>query len=227
MQTLILLHGAIGSASQLQSVKIELEKKFEVHCLEFSGHGSTPFQAEFSIAQFANELENAFIKWGDCPVFGYSMGGYVALYHALHYGRKNHPVFTLGTKFKWDPDIAAKESKMLNPEKIAEKIPAFAQLLEARHPAYGWKKVLESTAEMMLRMGEKNPLSMDDFKSISNPCRISIGDRDEMVTLSETLEVYQSLPHSSLIVFPETKHPIEKVNTQRILMEAELFFLSR
>ena len=42
-------------------------------------------------------------------------------------------VFTLATKFEWTPDIAQKEIKMLDAAKIAEKIPAFAQLLEKRH----------------------------------------------------------------------------------------------
>ena len=66
-------------------------------------------------------------------IFGYSMGGYVALWLARFYPDRVGKIFTLGTKLKWNDEEAEKEIKMLNPEKVELKVPAFAQQLAERH----------------------------------------------------------------------------------------------
>ena len=57
---------------------------------------------------------------------------------------RTHPnlvtgIATLGTKFYWDPEVAARETGRLDPQKIAAKVPHFARTLAARHPAAGWE----------------------------------------------------------------------------------------
>ena len=47
---------------------------------------------------------------------GHSMGGYVALKLALKRPELVDRIITLGTKFNWTPEVAAKEVKMLNPD---------------------------------------------------------------------------------------------------------------
>jgi pimeloyl-ACP methyl ester carboxylesterase len=219
MKHLLLLHGAIGSAAQLQALKDKLSEHFHVHAIEFSGHGQTAFATDFSIAQFADEL-HAYIKANQLHqphVMGYSMGGYVALKLATEHPQALGKIMTLATKFHWDPETASREIKMLNPEKIEEKLPAFAQVLEARHQSIGWKKVLAKTAEMMIAMENANPLQKTDFEKISNPVRISIGDRDQMVTLEETIHVFRQIQNASFQIFPETPHPIEKMDLNQLV----------
>ena len=131
------------------------------------------------------------------------MGGYVALYLAKHHPEKIESVITLATKFQWDNDIAAKEIKMLQPLVIEEKLPKFAlQLAERHHPA-DWKMVLEKTADMLVEMGKQNPLQPTDFKSIQCPVLLMLGDRDKMVSLAETVEMYNLLASSQLAVLPK------------------------
>ena len=52
-----------------------------------------------------------------------------------------------------------------------------------------------------------------------------LGDRDKMVTLDETVEVYKNLPQAQLAILPNTPHPIEKVNTDRLASEIKSFLL--
>jgi pimeloyl-ACP methyl ester carboxylesterase len=82
MQHLILLHGALGHANQLHPLA-DLLKTYHVHTLNFSGHGGTPMSnASFSIPLFAEEVRQ-YIRQnnlGNVAIFGYSMGGYVAMY---------------------------------------------------------------------------------------------------------------------------------------------------
>src|SRR5690606_18241374 len=105
-----------------------------------------------------------------------------------------------------------KEMKMLDAEKIEAKLPAFARALKERHSPNDWKEVLSRTAAMLENMGRKNPLSPDDYKSIPTSCLIMIGDRDKMVTLEETVDVFKTLPQAQMAVLPNTHHPLEQVN---------------
>lgn len=226
MQHLLLLHGAIGGKDQLRPLAEKLEGRFIVHTLNFSGHGGEPMPEKFSIETFANDVlrylkKNKIAK---VNIFGYSMGGYVALYLAKHHPEKVEKIFTLATKFLWSPEIAAKEIKMLDAGKIAEKIPAFAQALEKRHTPGDWKTVLTKTAEMMLAMGDQNPLQLADYESIAHPVLVTIGDKDTMVTQEETKEVCRKLQQARYIVLPETQHPIEKADLATLTNELILFF---
>jgi len=136
MQHLILLHGAIGAKSQLESLADELSNEFNIHLINFSGHGGKPIsEAKFSIDLFADDvldyMEKNRIERAD--IFGYSMGGYVAVYIAKYHPEKVNHIITLATKFHWDEVTAAKEVKMLNADAIQQKVPVFAQQLSERH----------------------------------------------------------------------------------------------
>lgn len=214
MINIILLHGAIGAKDQLKPLAIELEKQdFKVYTLSFSGHGQIPFQSHFGIEQFALELEQ-FIKSNNIEkptVFGYSMGGYAALYLAYKKPQMLGNIITLGTKFEWSPEIAQKEIKMLDPKTIIEKVPKFAETLQKRHGA-GWEMLLHKTSEMMATLGNKNALSLTDFSGIENKVLIGLADKDNMVTLEETVAVYRQLRYGAMYMLPDTKHPIETVD---------------
>jgi esterase/lipase len=214
MQNIILLHGAIGAKDQLEPLATELEQQgYNVFKLSFSGHGQTPFQTNFGIEQFDLELEQ-FInenKLNQPAVFGYSMGGYVALYLAHRNPSVLGNIITLGTKFEWSPEIAQKEVKMLDSKTIIEKVPKFAEALQKRH-GQDWELLLQKTAEMMLNLGNKNALSLTDFATIENKVLIGLADKDTMVSLEETTVVYKQLKNGAMYMLPNTKHPIESVN---------------
>ncbi|MCE3280701.1 MAG: alpha/beta hydrolase [Bacteroidetes bacterium] len=226
MQHLLLLHGALGSKDQFADLVSGLNKHFTVHTLNFSGHGGAPMPEKFSMEIFANDVlkyldENKISK---INIFGYSMGGYVALYLAKHSPEKIEKIFTLGTKFHWSPEIAAKETKMMDADKIAEKFPAFADTVSKRHAPVNWKIIMNKTAEMMRGLGNKNLLTLADYESIEHILQIGVGDKDTMVTLEETIEVYRKLKNASFIVLPNTQHPIEKIDINRLTFELMNFF---
>jgi esterase/lipase len=226
MKHLLLLHGAIGAKDQFGPLAEKLNDSFTVHTLNFSGHGGLPIPENFSVSLFAGDVLNYLSEnnIGTIDIFGYSMGGYVALYLARHHPEKVGRIFTLATKFSWTPEIAARESGMLDPEKITEKIPAFANQLEQRHQPADWRAVLSKTAAMMIAMGAWNPLRMVDFIHIPHQTMMGIGDKDAMVTLEETIAVYRELSQANLIVLPATQHPLEKVDIDRLAAEVKGFF---
>ena len=215
MQHLILLHGAIGTREQLTPLANELPGEVIIHPINFPGHGGETIPAEaFSIELFAEDVvkymkENAITK---ADIFGYSMGGYVAMYMAKHHAEKVNRIITLATKFHWDEATAAKEVKMLNADIIQQKVPAFAEQLSNAHSPNDWKIVLEKTAELLTALGSANTLQTADYASITTACLILLGDRDKMVTLDETVSVYRQLRNAQLGILPNTPHPLEQVN---------------
>lgn len=227
MQHLLLLHGALGAADQLQPLKAALSDQYHVHTLNFKGHGDAQDTEKFSIEIFAEQvlhyLEQHHIEKAN--IFGYSMGGYVALYLAKQHAQRIHKIFTLATKFLWTPVVAQQEIKMLNAEKIAEKLPAFAQTLEKRHAPHDWKKLMQKTADLMISLGDHVPLTDADFEQFELPVLVGIGDKDTMVTLEETIHVYRKLKNGSLLVLPKTQHPIEKVNLEKLADAIKSYFI--
>ncbi len=214
MQTLILTHGALGFRGDLENLKLALiNEGFNVHTFSFSGHGQTAFKNEFSIPQFSLELENFIIenKFIRPSIIGYSMGGYVALNLALKDPTAFNKIITLATKFSWSKETVEKETRMLVPETIIEKVPAFAKSLEAKH-GNNWKELLSRTAGMMHDISKNNYLNTESLKTIQTKVLLGLGDKDQMVTLEETVNVYKTLPNANMYMLPATKHPVEGLN---------------
>lgn len=220
MTHLLLLHGAIGAADQLAPLDEALSASYHTHRFSFSGHGGKPASDNgFSIPLFAQEVINYLDEQGiqQVAIFGYSMGGYVAAYLAVHHPERVQKIVTLATKWDWSPEIALKETGMLDPEKIQAKLPDFANTLAKRHAPVDWKENLQQTAKMMLSLGTKPALVAAEFPKITCPILLCIGDRDKMVSLEESLKLYRMLPNAAFSVLPFTPHPIEQVDTERLL----------
>ena len=76
----------------------------------------------------------------------------------------------------------------------------------------------------MIELGKNNLLKDEDFSQIENDILLSVGDRDNMVSIEETVDVYRKLKKGSLLVLPDTSHPIEKISPDRLVYEVKSFF---
>lgn len=226
MQKILLLHGALGSAQNFLSLEKELSADFQVCRFSFEGHGGNEIPNEaFSIPRFAEEVL-AFLAKNEIEIisiFGYSMGGYVGLYLAKHFPEKVSKLFTLATKLAWTVEGAKKEAAMLNPTKIKEKVPKYAAALAQLH-GENWEILMQKTAEMMLNLGENPALQWADFEEITTPIRISVGDKDVMVSIEESLKAYRLLKNAQFWVAPNTPHPLEKVNVKELAHQIKMYF---
>ena len=223
MKPVLLLHGAIGAKDQLDDLKKILSDAYDVHTLNFTGHGGREIPNEpLTMDMFARDiisyLDGKDISTVD--IFGYSMGGYAAIHTALNHKDRIGKIFTLATKFEWSPEIAEREVKMLDAEKIKAKVPKFAVELALRHGEGNWIKLLEKTAEMMRELGKGKPLKLNQ---LSNEAMVAVGDRDKMVSLEETIAAYRAIPKAKLLIIPGTPHPIEQVNIGILADEIEIF----
>ena len=230
MPSLLFLHGALGSREQFAPLLPLLGESLRPHLLDFEGHGAQagrgrPFRIEHFAENVAEYLEReAAAVGGPVRIFGYSMGGYVALHLARTRPQLVERVMTLGTKFLWRPEHAAREIALLDAARIREKVPHFAHALAERHTASGWEDVLDRTAEMMRALGERAPLGPPELAEISQRVRIAVGDRDTVVSVEESTGVYRGLPLAELQVLPATPHALEKVSWTRLARAVREFF---
>jgi pimeloyl-ACP methyl ester carboxylesterase len=70
------------------------------------------------------------------------------LYAAKHPERVRS-VVTLGTKYLWTPEGLQKELRMLDPDAMEAKVPAFARMLAESHGEHRWKGLVAAIAKSM------------------------------------------------------------------------------
>lgn len=226
MEAVLLLHGALGSKRQFDKLIPKLRDKFEVYCMDFEGHGSagpvsSPFRIEYFVENVLGFLDE--YKLQQINIFGYSMGGYVALALAKEYPERVKRIATLGTIFQWDQNIARRECRYLDPDKMEAKVPQFVAVLDERH-LFGWKTVVNQTREMLRHLGHAPTLTGNDWQEIESPVRMYVGDSDTTAGLEPTVEIYNKLSASQLCVLPDTPHPFEKVKIDYLAISLSDFF---
>lgn len=214
---LLLLHGALGCKKNFTPLIPLLEDHFSVHSLDFSGHGEKVSSANYSIPHFAKELEEYIIKYQlkGCKIFGYSMGGYVALKAAADGLDKVEQILTLGTKFDWSTEAAEKEVKMLDPHVMVEKIPKYVEYLKKLH-GDSWDDVVRGTSKLMLAIAERDKLKGFELRSLEQKVSIALGDKDHMVSREESEAMTSILPNAEFILLENWEHPIEKLDQQAL-----------
>jgi len=216
---ILLLHGGLGARDQVGPLAGHLEASLDPVSLDLPGHGNADlggggFDIQTMRARVIHELESWHL--GRVAVFGYSMGGYVALEVARRRPDLVSVVITLGTKFDWTPESAAKETRHLDAGKIKAKVPYFAEQLERRHTALGWEAVLTHTAGLMASLGNAPELNPEKLREIHCPVRIMVGDQDGTVSVEESLAASRAMERGELEVLPGVAHPFEKAPLERI-----------
>ncbi|HMW38468.1 MAG: alpha/beta hydrolase [Saprospiraceae bacterium] len=212
---LLLLHGALGSMSEFEQLRGFLEPHFETLPFNFTGHGGRRIQPEgFTITSMAAELYSWIVEENIFRpiIFGYSMGGYVALKCEAQYPGLIGHIITLGTKFDWSTESTDKQISGLDIDSWRQKIPDYVSTLEKIHAPNHIDILADQTRHMMQHLSQNDYLKDSDLKNIQ--CRVSLllGDLDRMVTQEETIQIQQCLTNSVLKILPETKHPLDKAD---------------
>ncbi|MDF1504439.1 alpha/beta fold hydrolase [Roseisolibacter sp. H3M3-2] len=230
-----LLHGALGARDTLHPLEVALRPLLvagtPVRTHEFPGHGATPDpdgapDAPLDVARLAAGVLDALDRDGAdrATLFGYSMGGYVALLLAAQHPARVRAVVTHATKLAWTPEGAAREASRLDPATLRAKVPRFADALAARRAgAGGWEPLLARTAAMMHAIAARAAVTPEVLAGVACPARLCVGDRDATVSLEETAAAARALPKGELAVLPNTGHPLEAADPARLAREvAEL-----
>lgn len=230
MTHLLLLHGALGHPGYFDFIKEALAAEYLVHTPVFEGHaGFRQGDEAISMAAYVAQIEK-YCEEHDLrqvAIFGYSMGGYAGLCYAAQFPERVTAVMTLATKLNWSPEIAAREAKMLDPVTIKEKVPKFAAYLSSVHGAAHWEKLCRDIAGLLKDLGEHPLLGAQEYAAIKAKAQLMVGDKDNMVSVEETMAAVKQIEQANFAVLPDTIHPFEKINQELLLRLMRDFFIAK
>ena len=84
--------------------------------------------------------------------------------------------------------------------------------------------MLQKTKEMMSALVTESCLTTGEIDQIQQEVRVSDGDKETLVSIEETVDVYRRLPMGQLQIFPKTPHPIEKAPLAHLAHSLVEFF---
>jgi pimeloyl-ACP methyl ester carboxylesterase len=230
-ETLILVPGLLGTIeSHWRRFIPEFAKYFHVIAVELRGHGRTNnpsghLHLHALVADLFAVYES--LEIDTAHICGYSLGGYIGLAFGIQHPGTVKSLMMHGTKFYWDDPAIAAAIHELSAESILLHVPAWGEQLRREHAAAngedGWKILLASSAEFLRRMLAEG-LTENALKLANFPTLVSVGDADEMVSVQETEMLGATLPYGMVHTFPDTRHPIHKLDKKFFLDIAFSFF---
>jgi pimeloyl-ACP methyl ester carboxylesterase len=222
MDNLVLIHGALGNAKEFDEISSFLSKKYNVITYEIPHHGrKSKATTLFNIEVLTRDLEEFISQVGSCYIYGFSLGGYIALSLAQKGNVHIQGVITQGTKLDWSPDIAKKEVQKLNIDLLKTKAKPFYDYLLKLHGSY-LPELLEKTASFMSALGDSPNLNEKSVQSITCPVRMIRGGKDKMVSKEETLRISNSIKNSFYFEIPSFIHPLGFINAKYIARAIEV-----
>lgn len=206
-RSLVLLHGAFGFVEGWGTLLPSLAKTQQVIAVELQGHGHTnDLDRPLAYEQMADDVAALLrqLQINDAEVFGYSMGGTVALGVAIRHPELVRKLAILGSS-------AGNLKEAFEPEAYNQflSIPAdFAPpMLKAPYDRMSpdpsqWPKLVEKIKNLER---DSKGYSAAELKSIKAQTLIMIGDR-EGIRPEHAVELYRLIPRAQLAVFPGGDH---------------------
>lgn len=220
---LLLLHGALGTARQLES----LRQRVGGEAIDLSGHGGREIPGDgIRFEQFIRDIDGVFAGegWDRAHLFGYSMGGYAAMLYAAMRPERVRSVVTVGTKYLWTDEGLRKELRKLDPDAMLAKVPAFAQALAEAHGTDRWRDVVKAIARSMSELAAAPLLTEEAKARIICPVLLCIGEGDTTAVPEDTRAFSQGVPNAEVLILPGTRHPFDEVNLDVLVPRLRAFW---
>jgi pimeloyl-ACP methyl ester carboxylesterase len=215
---LVLLHGAFMTINTNWSALIpELSKNRKVIAVELQGHGRTadidrPFSFEYMADDVVALLQ--YLKIDSTDIFGYSLGGCVALQIAIRHPQIVRKLVIASAVYKfegWTPETRA-ILPTLTPA-LFEGSPMKKEYDSLAPDPKHWPQMVDKLKKLVTTPYD---FTAEKIKSIKSPALIIVGDGDgvlpehavEMFRLlgGKMMPEFSAPPHTQLAMFPGTSH---------------------
>ena len=216
----LLLHGAFENSDEVLECFAPLGDQHRLVAFDRRGHGRTAdTEADFHYADMATETIGVLdhVVGEPTHLVGYSDGANVALLVALQRADLVRSLVLIGANYRWDgvlpgvldhfaPD-APIASMLVGP--YAERSPDGAEHFPV---------IMEKTLRML---ASEPTMTEQELAAIKAPALVLVGD-DDIMSLSHTCSLYESLPAGQLAVLPATSHLVVFEKTEllnRLILE--------
>jgi pimeloyl-ACP methyl ester carboxylesterase len=230
-ETLILLPGLLGTIeSNWRRFIPAFAEHFHVVAIDLRGHGRTNNPSgQLRMHQLIMDLFTVYesLQIDKARICGYSLGGYLGLAFGVQNPGTVQSLMMHGTKFFWDDAAVQFLLPKLDADKIVAHAPHYAEQLQRDHAhangLTGWRTLLRSASEFVKTMPTEGltqtALGLADF-----PVLVSAGDQDDLVSRNELERLANACQYGMPHIFPNTPHPMHKVDKQSFLDIAYSFF---
>ncbi|MEB3343082.1 2-succinyl-6-hydroxy-2,4-cyclohexadiene-1-carboxylate synthase [Okeania sp.] len=246
-QVILLLHGFMGNTNDFREIIPELSEKFCCLRVDLPGHGKTKiFGSEeyYNMPNTATALIDLLddLKIEKCYLFGYSMGGRLALYLAINYPTRFEKIILESAS----PGLKTKKERSLRYQadfKLANKLensnfeeflwnwysqPLFASLRQDNNFENVIKKRLENNqlelAKSLRSLGIGNQPSL--WNKLSNhqiPTLLIVGEYDDKFQVINT-EMAKLCRVAQVKIIPESGHNIHWENPREWVESIIIFW---
>jgi methylmalonyl-CoA epimerase len=209
----LLLHGAAG-CTQLETAPLlrRLELHHRVLAVDFSSHGASTDDGTLSADRFADNARAVLDAKGigQADVFGFSMGGYVALHLTHQHPDRVRRLAIHGTNIEWDDERVEAMQRRMNVDRIEQRRPDLVIDLDTVHG--DWAALFRRMQGFVATLPEHSAAMRQIASSLHHPTLVSTVDRDDLFALDATLDLTDRLPTSVLAVIPGNRHALQHVN---------------
>ena len=209
---LVVLHGALGS-TELETDRLvaHWETSFRVVALDFSGHGASASSTDTPAWATYTDDVTALVEHlalHDVRLFGFSMGGGVALAAAARHPDRISRLAVHATHVQWESEDVG---RMVPPMLAALDAPDgrwATRLRETHGPS--WRDRVHQLVGFTRGLPEAW-ISDDALASIRQPTLVSAGDADRYFDVRHAVHLYRTLRSAHLWIVPGLDHPIQGV----------------
>ena len=213
---LILIHGAVGCAAEIEPLAAALRHYTEVMTPNLIGHGGRPVPERLTLEDMARDVIDQLDKARVGPTFvaGYSLGATLVLYLARHFAPRFLGAVALAPKVVFDARTISHWTHLADPERLRRNGRALVH--EKNHAPQDWVEVTRVNAALFRALGEDPPLDDADLAAITLPVMIVSGDRDPLVPWDEAKAIAKAIPGSHLAMFYGGAHPMAAIPVHQV-----------
>lgn len=242
---IVFLHGFLGSGADFGPIAQGLSRSFYCVSLDLPGHGRSlrlPIES-YSISGAAQGVIETLDRLGidQTYLYGYSMGGRLGLYLAVHYPDR-FPKVMLESASPGLPTASERHDRRMQDYALADRIEAdFAAFLAAwyQQPLFTSLTQHDQFAAMLDRRRQNHPQEIatslrqmgtgmqpslwDHLPEIRNPLALVVGEFDpKFIAINQAMA--KACPQATLQVIPQAGHNAHLENPIAIVQAIRDFF---
>lgn len=212
---MLILHGINGCRTEMQPWRDALEDDFDIELMNLTGHGGREIPPEITMERYAADLLSQMdAKDVHAPVLlGYSFGGIVALYLAIHHPERASAVITVASQWHYDDEAVRHVTHLLQVSRLTSLAHRRDHLSRVHYPN-DWRVLAQRLSAMYTSFLWNPPVTETQLRQISCPCLVLSGSADPITSADETIRLHRNLPNSEIAMYSGVAHPPDRVPVQ-------------